>query len=95
MGFLGEFLLSLLNYLNVNDAKAVCDILLQLSKTNRFDLSLKFLGEEERKITSELIKRLEEVNLEDDVENKGKVTKNVEILQELRKIYGIPTEIAS
>ena len=95
MGFLGEFLSSLLNYLNVNDAKAVCDILLQLSKTNRFDLSLKFLGEEERKITSELIKRLEEVNLEDDVENKGKVTKNVEILQELRKIYGVPTEIAS
>ena len=61
----------------------------------RFDLSLKFLGEEERKITSELIKRLEEVNLEDDMENKCKVTKNVEILQELRKIYGIPTEIAS
>ena len=95
MGFLGEFLSSLLNYLNVNDAKAVCDILLQLSKTNRFDLSLKFLGEEERKITSELIKRLEEVNLEDDMENKCKVTKNVEILQELRKIYGVPTEIAS
>lgn len=92
MGFLGEFLLILNNCLKNQDTVEVCSILTQLSKTNRFDLSLKFLGEEERNVTSKLIKRLEEVALaaeSSESENKDKKVDSVEMFQELRTIYGV------
>ena len=91
MGYLGEFLLILHNCLEDNDTKEVLNILMQLSKTNRFDLSLKFLGEEETNLASKLIKRLEAnisgtESLEESEEEKRK---NVEVIQELGRIYDV------
>lgn len=64
----------------------VFNILKQLSETSRFDLSLKFLGVEERNITSKLIKRLEEITASKSEDNEGS---DMEMFQELRTIYGV------
>ena len=86
MGCLGEFLFILHSCLEDKDAMEVFNILKELSKTNRFDLSLKFLGEEERNVTSKLIKRLEEITASESEDNKGN---DMEMFQELRRIYGV------
>ena len=94
MGFLGEFLLILYNCLEDKDSMNICNILTQLSKTNRFDLSLKFLGEEERNVTSKLIKRLEDITFaQESLESvsESKRTTSVEVFQELRTVYGVKT----
>lgn len=92
MGHLGEFLLVLHNCLEEKDTNEVFDILQQLSRTNRFDLSLKFLGEEEKIMVSKLFKRLEanisgteSVDREIEEERKN----NVELIQELGRTYGV------
>lgn len=92
MGHLGEFLLVLHNCLEEKDTNKVFDILQQLSRTNRFDLSLKFLGEEEKIMVSKLFKRLEanisgteSVDREIEEERKN----NVELIQELGRTYGV------
>ena len=84
MGFLGEFLFILHNCLEDKDAMEVFNILKQLSKTSRFDLSLKFLGEEERNVTSKLIKRLEGTIASESEDNEES---DMEMFQELRTIY--------
>ena len=92
MGFLGEFLLILHSCLEDKDTIDVCNILTQLTKTNRFDLSLKFLGEEERNVTSKLIKRLEEITLASESlasESEDNTTNNAKMFQELRTAYGV------
>ena len=86
MGFLGEFLFILHNCLEDKDAMEVFNILKQLSKTSRFDLSLKFLGEEERNVTSKLIKRLEGTIASESEDNEES---DMEMFQELRTIYGV------
>ena len=94
MGFLGEFLLILHNCLEENDSMNICNILAQLSKTNRFDLSLKFLGEGERNVTSKLIKRLEDITFAQkslDSASEGNKTKSVVVFQELRSVYDVRT----
>lgn len=88
MGFLGEFLFILHSSLDDRDTQDVFNILMQLSKTNRFDLSLKFLSEKEK--TSELINRLEEIISDRRYaapESEDKKANNMEMLQELRTIY--------
>lgn len=92
MGHLGEFLLVLHNCLEEKDTNEVFDILQQLSRTNRFDLSLKFLGEGEKIVVSKLFKRLEanisgteSVDREIEEERKN----NVELIQELGRTYGV------
>lgn len=92
MGHLGEFLLVLHNCLEEKDTNEVFDILQQLSRTNRFDLSLKFLGEGEKIMVSKLFKRLEanisgteSVDREIEEERKN----NVELIQELGRTYGV------
>ena len=92
MGYLGEFLLVLHNCLEEKDTNAVFNILMQLSKTNRFELSLKFLGEDEKIVASKLIKILE-ANTSGkesvDIESEEEKQKYVELIQELGKIYGV------
>lgn len=92
MGYLGEFLLVLHNCLEEKDTNAVFNILMQLSKTNRFELSLKFLGEDEKIVASKLLKRLE-ANTSGkesvDRESEEEKQKNVELIQELGKMYGV------
>lgn len=92
MGYLGEFLLVFHSCLEDKDTNEVLNILTQLSKTNRFELSLKFLGEDEKVVASKLIKRLE-ANISAteslDRECKEEKQKNVELIQELGKTYGV------
>ncbi|RMX60372.1 hypothetical protein pdam_00021320 [Pocillopora damicornis] len=92
MGLLGEFLLILNNCLNEKDSSDIFNILTGLSKTNRFDLSLKFLGKEEKNAASSLIKRLEDVISSRetlDKEGEEERRKDSRILLELSEIYGI------
>jgi len=92
MGHLGEFLVILHNCLDEKDTNKVFDILQQLSRTNRFDLSLKFLGEEEKVVASKLFKQLE-ANIcgseSEDRESEGERKVNVELIQELGRTYGV------
>lgn len=92
MGFLGEFLFILHSCLDDRDTEDIFNILMQLSKTSRFDLSLKFLSEKEKTVTSELINRLEEIisqRRDAAPESEDKEANNMEMLQELRTIYGV------
>lgn len=92
MGHLGEFLLILDNCLDEKDSNAILSILTGLSKTNRFDLSLKFFGEVEKKAASSLIKRLEDVisgKETFDKEREEEKRNDLRRLQELSEIYGI------
>ena len=92
MGHLGEFLWVLDSCLDGKDTKEVLNILMELSKTNRFDLSLKFLGDVEKNAASKLIKRLEanisrlETSAKEIEEGKKK---DVELLQELARTYDV------
>ena len=92
MGHLGEFLVILHNCLDENDTNKIFDILQELSRTNRFDLSLKFLGEEEKVMASKLFKQLE-VNIcgseLEDIESEEQQKVSVELIQELRRSYGV------
>ena len=92
MGLLGEFLLILNNCLNEKDSSDIFNILIGLSKTNRFDLSLKFLREEEKNAASSLIKRLEDVTSSRETFNKEveeEKRKDSRRLLELSEIYGV------
>ena len=92
MGYLGEFLAVLHNCLEEKDTNKVFDILQQLSRTNRFDLSLKFLGEDEKFMTSKLFGKMES-NISEtesvDTESAEERNVNVESIQELWKTYGM------
>lgn len=66
MGFLGEFLVILHSCLEERDVMETVLILEELSKTNRFDLSVKFLSDKERSAASELIQKLAEVSIEEE-----------------------------
>ena len=92
MGYLGEFLVILHNCLEDKDTDEVFDILQQLSRTNRFDLSLKFLGEEEKVMGTKLFKQLE-TNIyglgSEDKERDKERKVNVELIQELGRTYGV------
>lgn len=92
MGHLGEFLVILHNCLDEKDTNKVFEILQQLSRTNRFDLSLKFLGKEEKVVASKLFKQLE-ANIcgseSEDRESEGERKVNVELIQELGRTYGV------
>ena len=85
MGYLGEFLVVLHNYLEEKDTNNVFEILQQLSRTNRFDLSLKFLGEEEKTLASKLFRRLES----EETESAEGRNVNAELIQELGRTYGM------
>lgn len=92
MGHLGEFLVILHNCLDEKDTSKILVILQELSRTNRFDLCLKFLGEEEKVVASKLFKQLEAnicgSELEDrESEEERKVY--VELIQELGRTYGV------
>lgn len=92
MGLLGEFLLILNNCLNEKDSSDIFNILTGLSKTNRFDLSLKFLGKEEKNAAFSLIKRLEYViSSRETLDKEGEEEKRKDSrrLLELSEIYGI------
>lgn len=92
MGYLGEFLAVLHNCLEEKDTNKVFDILQQLSRTNRFDLSLKFLGEDEKFMTSKLFGKMES-NISEtesvDTESAEERNVNVQSIQELWKTYGM------
>ena len=92
MGYLGEFLMVLNNSLEEKDTNEVLNILFQLSKTNRFELSLKFLGKEEKVVASKLIDRLG-ANISStessERESEDEKRKKEDFIQELRKIYGL------
>lgn len=92
MGHLGEFLVILHNCLDEKDTNKVFEILQQLSRTNRFDLSLKFLAKEEKVVASKLFKQLE-ANIcgseSEDRESEGERKVNVELIQELGRTYGV------
>ena len=92
MGHLGEFLVILHNCLDEKDANKIVDILQQLSRTSRFDLSLKFLGEEEKVVASKLFKQLEAnicgSELEDSESEEERKVK-VELIKELGRTYGM------
>jgi len=92
MGHLGEFLAILHNCLDDKDTNKVFDILQQLSRTSRFDLSLKFLGKEEKVAASKLFKQLEVNNCgseSEDRESEEERKVNVELIQELGRTYGV------
>ena len=82
MGFLGEFLVILHSCLEERDVMETVLILEELSKTNRFDLSVKFLSGKERSAASELIQKLDGVEFcEQDTVVKEKYSKT---LQDMR-----------
>ncbi|XP_074627943.1 dynein axonemal assembly factor 19-like [Acropora palmata] len=82
MGFLGEFLVILHSCLEERDVMETVLILEELSKTKRFDLSVKFLSGKERGAASELIQKLDGVEFcEQDTVVKEKYSKT---LQDMR-----------
>ena len=92
MGHLGEFLVTLHNCLDEKDTNKIVDILQQLSRTSRFNLSLKFLGEEEKVVASKLFKQLEANICGSELEDKGSEEEQkvkVELIKELGRTYGM------
>lgn len=92
MGHLGEFLVTLHNCLDEKDTNKIVDILQQLSRTSRFDLSLKFLAEEEKVVASKLFKQLEANICGSELEDKGSEEEQkvkVELIKELGRTYGM------
>ena len=92
MGHLGEFLVVLHNCLDEKDSNKILDILQELSRTNRFDLSLKFLGKEEKVVASKLFKQLEASICGSELEDRESDEEqevSVELIQELGRTYGM------
>ena len=89
MGFLGEFLVILQSCLEERDVMETVLILEELSKTNRFDLSVKFLSGKERSAASELIQKLDEVSIEEEFCGQDTVEKEKysKTLQEMRSKF--------
>lgn len=86
MGFLGEFLVILHSCLEERDVMETVLILEELSKTNRFDLSVKFLSGKERSAASELIQKLDKLSIEEEFCGQDTVEKEKynKTLQEMR-----------
>lgn len=86
MGFLGEFLVILHRCLEERDVMETLHILEELSKTNRFDLSVKFLSDKERSAASELIQKLDGASIEEefcgqDIVIKEKYSKTLQLVR--------------
>ncbi|XP_068689131.1 coiled-coil domain-containing protein 103-like [Montipora foliosa] len=90
MGYLGEFLVILQSCLEDKDIIEVLYILEKLSKTNRFDLSVKFLSEKERSIASKLMQKLEDTLVATECSGQGTEHKGqyMKTFQEVRNSYG-------
>lgn len=84
-GLLGEFIQALVNCWREHDAEEVYNILWNLSKTNRFGLSLQFLSSTEKHLTSEIFKMLQQC-----ISTKGETEGFTErSLSELEQVYGV------
>ncbi|XP_077997477.1 dynein axonemal assembly factor 19-like [Glandiceps talaboti] len=82
-GLLGEIIIALQDCFSPNDVDVVCAILDNLSKTNRFSLSLDFLSSTEKESCKELFKKLQSCIESKDMSSNEDSNMNTESLDSL------------